>query len=85
MPIRMAKTKCSNMPDVSEDEDKLDHPHTEDGKKVQSFWTRLWSRTCLSCNPAVVPWGIYSRSIQKNNLYANVRKNFTFVIAPNRK
>ena len=42
MPIRMAKTKCSNMPDVSEVEDKLDHPHTEDGKKVQSFWTRLW-------------------------------------------
>ena len=40
--IRMAKTKCSNMPDVSEDEDKLDHPHTEDGKKVLSFWTRLW-------------------------------------------
>ena len=33
IPIRMAKTKCSNMPDAGEDEDKLDHPHTEDGKK----------------------------------------------------
>ena len=89
IPIRMAKTKCSNVPDVSEDEDKLDHPHTEDGKKVQSFWTRLWqflvNWTCLSCNPAVVPWSIYSRSTHKNNLYANVRKSFTFVIAPNRK
>ena len=33
MPIRIAKTKCSKMSDAGEDEDKLDHPHTEDGKK----------------------------------------------------
>ena len=30
------------MPNLGEDEDKLDHPHTEDGKKDAVIWTSLW-------------------------------------------